>query len=588
MEIKRVFDLLQHQLEQFPQTDALAYKQHGSWIKYSTQDIIEIVDSVSHGLLKMGIKNNDKIAIISQNRPEWNFIDLGVQQIGAITVPIYPTITIEDYEYIFRDAGVRLIFVEGEELEQKASEASRNLPEVEKIYTFDEIPGVAHWSEVKQLGLNGDIQQLNDLRQQVRSSDLLTLIYTSGTTGDPKGVMLTHDNIISNAKAVSKISTLDGPNCRSLSFLPLCHIFERTAIYYYLLDGISVYYAESLDTIAQNLQEIAPDTFTTVPRLLEKVYEKIISKGYELSGIKKNLFFWALNLGLKYDPNKKFGGWYRFQLNLANKIIFKKWREALGGNIKFITSGAAALQPRLCQVFWAAEIKVLEAYGLTETSPGISFSTLEEMRVGCVGVLLDKVQVKIANDGEILVKGPNVMKGYFNKAELTKQAIDDEGWFHTGDIGQFIEGKFLKITDRKKEIFKTSGGKYIAPQVIENVFKESNLIEQIMVTGEGEKFPSALIVPNFDRLKEWCLHKGISYTTDDQIVEEEFILEKFETEISKYNQSFAQYEKIKKFQLLSDSWDITSGELTPTMKLKRKVIKEKYLSIIKGFYINNE
>ena len=582
-EIKRLFDILQFQAENQPIDDALASKVNGEWVKYSSKDLQNIANKVSLGLMRMGIGKDDKVAIISNNRPEWNFIDFGLQQIGAVSVPMYPTITVQDFEFIFNDSGVKLVFVADYDLYRKAKIAAREAPGVKDIYTFDLIDGAKHWSEVKKNGEGGDMQKLQALKNQVTYEDLVTLIYTSGTTGLPKGVMLSHGNIISNTIAVSNISPLKRKNYRALSFLPICHIFERTGVYYYIYDSVSIYYAESLDAIGDNLREIRPHTFTTVPRLLEKIYDKILAKAYELKGIKRRLFFWALNLGLRYDPNESFGWWYDFQLNLANKIIFNKWREALGGNIMYITSGAAALQPRLARVFWAAGIKVLEAYGATETSPGVSFSRIDDLRIGCVGPLLENIQVKIAEDGEILVKGPNVMKGYYKRPDLTAQAIVD-GWYHTGDVGEMVENKYLKITDRKKEIFKTSGGKYIAPQVLENKFKESVIIEQIMVVGEGEKFPGALIVPNFEGLKEWCQIRNIQYTSNEEMLDHEMIIEKFQMEVDLHNAHFAQYEKVKKFELIHTSWSLETGELTPTMKLKRRVILEKYQELVEYIY----
>lgn len=581
--IKRLFDILQFQAENQPIDDALASKVNGEWVKYSSKDLQNIANKVSLGLMRMGIGKDDKVAIISNNRPEWNFIDFGLQQIGAVSVPMYPTITVQDFEFIFNDSGVKLVFVADYDLYRKAKIAAREAPGVKDIYTFDLIDGAKHWSEVKKNGEGGDMQKLQALKNQVTYEDLVTLIYTSGTTGVPKGVMLSHGNIISNTIAVSNISPLKGKNYRALSFLPICHIFERTGVYYYIYDSVSIYYAESLDAIGDNLREIRPHTFTTVPRLLEKIYDKILAKAYELKGIKKRLFFWALNLGLRYDPNESFGWWYDFQLKLANKIIFNKWREALGGNIMYITSGAAALQPRLARVFWAADIKVLEAYGATETSPGVSFSRIDDLRIGCVGPLLEKIQVKIAKDGEILVKGPNVMKGYYKRPDLTAQAIVD-GWYHTGDVGEMVENKYLKITDRKKEIFKTSGGKYIAPQVLENKFKESVIIEQIMIVGEGEKFPGALIVPNFEGIKEWCQIRNIQYTSNEEMLDHEMIIEKFQMEVDLHNAHFAQYEKVKKFELIHTSWSLETGELTPTMKLKRRVILEKYQELVEYIY----
>ena len=583
--ITRVFDLLPNCVLPVNKNDSFANKVKGEWKKYSAVELIETVNKVSLGLMKLGVKKDDKIAIISPNRPEWNFIELGIQQLGAVSVPMYPTITVEDYKYIFSDAEVKFIFVAGKELLEKVLEATQTLEGIEGIYTFDKIIGAKHWSEVTDLANGENIAQLEPLKAAVEPDDLLTLIYTSGTTGQPKGVMLTHHNIVSNVDGIVEAKSLPLlSDERALSFLPLCHIYERIDVYVYMYYGVSVYYAESMETIADNLKEVKPHVFATVPRILEKVYDKIVAKGYELTGIKKQLFFWALNLGLKYDPMKPMGWWYDIQLKIARKLIFSKWQEALGGNIKLIASGSAALQPRLSRVFWAAGIPIAEGYGLTETSPVISSSILSDFRVGCVGTVLPNVELKIAEDGEICVKGPSIMKGYYKKPQATAEAIDSEGWFHTGDIGELSEGKYLKITDRKKEIFKTSGGKYVAPQLVENKLKESVLIEQAIVVGEGQKFPSALLIPNFNALKEWCSRNGIDYTDDTQIINNQKVKDKFDQEVSNLMKNIAQYERVKKVELLPTLFTIESGELTPTLKLKRKIIHGKYKELIEGMY----
>ena len=583
----RLFDFLKNQLETNPLEDAVCYKMDGSWRKYSTAEVVEIVNNLSKGFLKLGIEKNNKVGIVSANRPEWNFIDLALQQIGAVSVPMYPTITPKDYKYIFQDSELKYVFAGDKELVDKVNTASEGLSFFQGVFSFDELDGTDHWTKVVNMGKENpvDLQMYMD---QVEGSDLVTLIYTSGTTGNPKGVMLTHHNILTNAIAVSDNLPKDQGIHKSLSFLPLCHIFERTCFYFYTLRGISIYYAESLEMIGENLKEVKPDMFTTVPRLLEKIYDKIVAKGLELSGIKKSLFFWALNLGHKFDLQKNQGAWYNFQLKLANKIIFSKWREAVGGNIKLIASGGAALQPRLATIFWSAQIPVLEAYGLTETSPGISFNRFnkEDIRIGTVGPALPGVTIKIAEDGEVLVKGPNVMQGYYNQPEKTAEVIDEEGWFHTGDIGEMVEGRFLKITDRKKEMFKTSGGKYVAPQLIENKLKESVLIEQAMVIGDGRKFPAALIIPNFEALREYCKHKEIAYTTDAEMIKNEQIIDKFDREISSANNNFAQWEQIKKIQLIGRLWTVEEGELTAKLSLKRKVIKEHFEKEIESIYSN--
>lgn len=581
----RIFELLPQYVAKFNSSDALAAKENGEWKRHSATEFIETANQLSLGLLNLGIGKDDKVAIISPNRPEWNFVDFGIQQLGAVSVPMYPTITIEDYRYIFNDAGVKVIFVGTQELYEKAQEASKDLKGLIGIYTFDNVPGIAHWSEVLKLAEGEDVAQLEPYKAAVTTNDLLTLIYTSGTTGIPKGVMLTHQNIVSNIEGVMDFVPVNEDE-KALSFLPLCHIYERTTLYIYMRRGVSIYYAESMDTIAENLREIKPTVFTTVPRLLEKVYDKIVSKGHELTGIKRSLFFWALELGLKYDPTRPMGWWYDQKLKIARKLIFSKWQEALGGNIRIVCSGSAALQPRLSRIFWAAGIPICEGYGLTETSPVVSTSMVEpiDFRIGCVGTVIPGVHVKIADDGEILVKGPNVMKGYYNKPEATAEAIDKDGWFHTGDIGELVEGKYLKITDRKKEIFKTSGGKYIAPQLIENRLKESMFVEQAIVVGEGQKFPSCLLVPNFDELKKYCATNGIAFTSNAEIITQPKVLEKFQLELDLINEKLAQYERIKKFCLLPQLFSIDGGELTPTLKLKRKNIHAKYQNQIEEMY----
>ncbi|MDN3203953.1 AMP-dependent synthetase/ligase [Algoriphagus sediminis] len=580
MEVKRLFDLIPYQISTYDKDVCLAKKENGQWKTFSSRDLKRIVDNLSLAFLSGGIKSKDKVAIISNNCPEWNFVDLALQQIGAVSVPMYPTITSEDYDYIFNHAEVKMIFVGDQEIYDKASKVAGD----RRILSFEKLEGVDFWEDFLKTGEGGDLQELENSKNAVQESDLFTIIYTSGTTGRPKGVMLKHSNVMSNMVAIEKIWTIPPGTSRVISFLPLCHIYERAASFAYLFAGYSVYYAESLETLGENIKEVKPHMFNTVPRLLEKIYDKIVAKGYELTGIKKKLFFWALELGHKYDPNVDLGGWYNWQLKMANKIIFSKWREALGGEIQQINSGASALQPRLLRVFWAAEIKICEGYGLTETSPVITASicTHEDMRIGYVGKVIEGVEVKIAEDGEILAKGPNIMMGYYKEPEMTAEVIKD-GWFHTGDIG-VLDGEYLKITDRKKEMFKTSGGKYIAPQVMENKFKESALIEQLMVVGENRKFPSAIIVPSFEGLRDYCKHKGIAYSNDSEMIEKPEILEKFQREIDGLNKYFGKWEQIKKFKLLPNVWQVDSGELTPTMKLKRKVIKEKYQKEIEDLY----
>lgn len=580
MQLTRLFDLIPYQISKYNKEVAFSRKENGTWKTYSSTEVKKIIDNLSLAFLSQGIEEGNKVAIISENRPEWNFIDLALQQIGAISVPMYPTITSEDYSYIFDHAEVKMIFVGDQTIFDKAIQVAGD----RKIYSFDHLEGVEHWSNLADKGESGDLAKLEESKSKVKPEDLFTIIYTSGTTGRPKGVMLTHANVLSNLISVSHIMSPPPGVSKVLSFLPLCHIFERTASFCFIYLGYSVYYAENMDKIGENLKEVQPHVFNTVPRLLEKVYDKIVAKGYELTGVKKKLFFWALDLGLKYDPSTDMGAWYDFQLKLANKLIFSKWREALGGNIMQINSGASALQPRLARVFWAAGIRVCEGYGLTETSPVVTASvgTKEEIRIGYVGKIVKDVQVKIAEDGEILVKGPNVMQGYYKEPEMTAEVLKN-GWFHTGDIG-VLEGNYLKITDRKKEMFKTSGGKYIAPQVMENKFKESLLIEQLIVVGDGRNYPAALIVPSFDGLREYCKRKDIPYTSDEEMVNKPEIKEKYQAEVDSYNKYFGKWEQIKRFKLLEKPWGIDSGELTPTMKLKRKVITQKYKQQIEEIY----
>jgi long-chain acyl-CoA synthetase len=580
MELTRLFDLIPYQIQKFNKEIAFSRKEEGVWKTYSSKEVQDIIDELSLGFLAQGIQAGDKVAIISENRPEWNFIDLACQQIGVISVPMYPTITVADYAYIFDHAEVKVIFAGDKTIFDKAFQAGNG----RKIYTFDRLPEVAHWTEVQAAGKPGDRASLANHKANVKPEDLFTIIYTSGTTGRPKGVMLNHANVLSNLMSVSHIMSPPVGTSKVLSFLPLCHIFERTASFCFVYMGYSIYYAENMETIGDNLKEVQPHLFNTVPRLLEKVYDKIVAKGYELTGVKKKLFFWALELGLRNDPAADMGGWYDFQLKIANKLIFSKWREALGGNIQQINSGASALQPRLARVFWAAGIRVCEGYGLTETSPVVtaSIGTKEEIRIGYVGKIVKDVEVKIAEDGEILVKGPNIMQGYYKEPEMTADVIKD-GWFHTGDIG-VLDGRYLKITDRKKEMFKTSGGKYIAPQAMENKFKESPLIEQLIVVGADRNYPAALIVPSFDGLKEFCKRSDIAYTTDAEMIQNEQVQEKYLSEVAKFNELFGNWEQIKRFELLDAPWGIETGELTPTMKLKRKVIMEKYADRVEALY----
>ncbi len=576
MEIKRVFDLLKHYQQNNPRPDALVTKVNGQWKNYSTNDFVDYVDHLSYGLANIGINKDDKIAIISNNRPEWNFADYASQQCGAISVPVYPTISLHDLIFILNDAQVKLVFVSSADLYQKVAEAAKQAPSVKFIYSFNQIESVAHWTELYENGKKSPAKEkIETIKSQIDGNDLLTILYTSGTTGTPKGVMLSHNNLLSNSFASQYLCPFQ-KEWKALSFLPLNHVYERMLNTLYIYLGLGIYYAESLETIGDNLKEVKPQVFATVPRLLEKVYDKIVAKGHEQTGIKKTLFFWALDLGLKYELNGANGWWYEMQLAIANKLVFSKWREALGGNVTAAVSGGAALQPRLARVFNAAKIVVLEGYGLTETSPVVAVNSFKPNGImfGTVGEVIDGVTVKIAEDGEILVKGPNVMLGYYNRPDATAEVIDTEGWFHTGDIGKFIDNRYLKITDRKKEIFKTSGGKYIAPIMIENKLKESPYIEQALVVGENQKFAAALIVPAFAAIKDYCSKQQIAYNTHDDLINNKAINDLIKAAVEEANQTLAPYETIKKVILMNREWTIENGEMTPKLSLKRKVIIE--------------
>jgi long-chain acyl-CoA synthetase len=595
MEPKRLFDCIRYQLENFPKEDMFAAKEEGGiWRKYSTAEIAGTVDKLSTGLIHLGIGPNDmsvegrdKIAILSNNRPEWMILDFAVQQIGAVLTPIYPTINPNELEFVLNDAAVKLVFVSDRALFEKVQSIRGSVPTVKAVYAFDNIQEALNWKDILNRGTAEDEATLNRIRDSIKYEDLCTILYTSGTTGFPKGVMLSHKNILSNVMASEEVfEKIGGKSDRALSFLPLNHIFERMVTYIYLFGGCSIYYAESLDKIGDNLREVKPTVFTTVPRLLEKVYERIIGKGQELTGIKRKLFFWAVDIGSSYDSNKNHGAWYNFQLGLANKLIFKKWREGLGGNVKAIVTGAAACQVKLLRVFTAAKIVIMEGYGLTETSPVISVNRYEVdgRRFGTVGPVISGVTVKLAEDGEICCKGDNVMMGYYKHPDQTAEAIDKEGWFHTGDIGVWVDNRFLKITDRKKEIFKTSGGKYVAPQPIENKMKESPFIEQMMVVGAERKFAGALIIPSFSALRVWGELNGIHTENPKELIRNPRVIELYKNIVEEYNQLFNHVEQIKKFELLEKEWNIEGGELTPKLSLKRKVIMEKYRDAIERIY----
>jgi long-chain acyl-CoA synthetase len=589
---KRLFDCITLQLEKKPLTDMLAGKAAGQWKTISTAEVAETVNRLSAGLLAleigpndMTVERRDKVAILSKNRPEWIMLDLAVQQIGALLTPIYPTINVNELEFVLNDAQVKIVFANDEDTFHKVMSIKNRVPSLQEVFTFEHVANARHWKEVTSAATAELIARIKPISDNIKYEDVATIIYTSGTTGTPKGVMLSHRNILSNVIASSPCFP-PGENMRSLSFLPLNHIFERMVTYLYLFNNISIYYAESLETIGDNLKEVKPDMFTTVPRLLEKVYDKIMQKGNELAGVKKKLFFWAHSLAEKFEINKNRGAWYNFQLGLANKIIFSKWREALGGNIRCIVTGGAACQVRLIRIFTAARIPIMEGYGLTETSPVISVNRYEESgrMFGTVGPLIDGVEVKIAEDGEILTRGPNNMMGYYKRPDLTAEVLTTDGWFHTGDIGTMVENRFLKITDRKKELFKTSGGKYVAPLPIENKLKESPFIEQVMLIGAERKFVGALIVPSFPNLKDWCRKTGIAHSSNEELIRNPKIIEMFKDLVESFNKYFNHVEQIKKFELLPNEWSVDTGEMTPKLSLKRKVIMEKYRDAIERIY----
>ncbi|MDF4202651.1 long-chain fatty acid--CoA ligase [Maribacter sp. SA7] len=585
--VTRLFDFPYYQLEKHSLKESLVSKTNGEWIKTSTQEYIDKANAISRGLLRLGVKPNDKIAVISlTNRTEWNIMDIGILQLGAQNVPIYPTISEDDYAYVLNHSEAKFCFVSCNEVHEKVTAIKDQVKSLENVFSFDELSNCDNWEKVIELGTDTSNQdEVEKLMNAVTPNDLATLIYTSGTTGRPKGVMLSHNNLVTNAIESSKRFPIDDGKTKALSFLPLCHVYERMLIYLYQYRGVSIYYAESLDKISDNLKETSPHVMTAVPRLLEKVYDKIYAKGTELTGIKKKLFFWAVDLGLKYEPYGQNGWWYEKKLSIARKLIFSKWKEGLGGNLGLIASGSAALQPRLSRIFNAAEFGLMEGYGLSETSPVISVNDMREggFKIGTVGKPIGQTEVKIASDGEICIKGPQVMLGYYKDEEKTKEVIVD-GYFLTGDIGELDSEGFLKITDRKKEMFKTSGGKYVAPQLLENRFKQSRFIEQIMVVGEGEKMPAALIQPDFEFLKDWAALHNISVTDNANLITNEKVLERYQQEINEANEKFAKWEKVKQFRLTPDIWSMEGGHLTPTMKLKRKIIKEKYMTLYNDIY----
>ncbi len=584
--ITRLFDFPYHQLETYNLEKAFSIKKDGVWESVSTQEYINQANTISRGLLRLGVKANDKIAIISTtNRTEWNICDIGILQTGAQNVPIYPTISKEDYEYILNDSGATYCFVSDEGILEKINQIKENT-QLKEIYTFEDVAGEKSWLDVFALGEDtSNADELQARKDAVVSEDLATLIYTSGTTGKPKGVMLSHGNIVSNTLAAKNRVPLNYGHSTALSFLPVCHIFERMILYLYQYCGVSIYFAESLEKLSENAQEVQPNVMTAVPRLYEKIYDKIYAKGAALTGVKKKLFFWAVALGFKYKPYRENGWWYETQLKLARKLIFSKWQAALGGKLDLMVSGSAALQPRLTRIFTAAGMPIMEGYGLTETSPVATVNDMRNggFRVGTVGKPIEDVEIKIAADGEILIKGPNVMQGYYNNPEKTAEVLKN-GFFHSGDTGELDADGFLKITGRKKEMFKTSGGKYVVPPLLEGELKQSRFIEQVMVVGENEKMPAALIQPAFAFVREWALRHNLSLGPNEDLITNKRVLARIEEEVTACNKKFGKWEQIKKFELTPDEWSIDGGHLTPTMKMKRKIIKEIYTSLYERIY----
>lgn len=578
MEVTRLFDILQHFSENHKGAVALCGKENGIWTPYTIENYIEKVNAISSGLLQLGVKKGDRIASISNNRPEWNFLDMAILQIGAVHVSIYPTISENDYKFILENAGVKLVFVSGWDLLRKITNVLAEYPELnDNVYTFRNLRGYKHLNQIIELGeANLDTKLLDEIKASVQPDDTATLIYTSGTTGVPKGAMLSHSNILYNMKAILPIVPMRD-DTKVLSYLPLCHVYERMMIYAWQYLGIPVYYAESLGTIAADLKDIHPTIFTTVPRLLEKFYDRIIVAGRKLKKPAKRMFFWADKVASEYKiDNQSFI--YRAELAVARKMVLRKWKAELGGNLDVIVSGGAPIQPQISRIFWAAEMPVLNGYGLTETSPVIAVNNFFKngAKFGTCGPILPGIEVKISDDGEILTRGHCLMKGYYNAPELTAEVIDADGWFHTGDIGNIDADGCLTITGRKKEMFKTAFGKYVVPALIETRFMSESIIDNIMVVGENRKFAAALIVPNFIDLRGWCAKKGIPYTTNEEMVNNNDVIAKFKRVVNKYNASLGETEKIKKFHLVPYEWSVQTGELTPTLKLKRKFISEKF------------
>ncbi len=588
--ISRTFDLLERYKKNFLKEDVFVAKQNGKWTKYSTQQYIDYSHFISSGLLELGFKKGDKIITITKNCPEWNFMDMGMAMIGVVHVPVFSNLNETEYKYIFEHSDAKMLIVADKKFYNMLQPTANETDNIKKIYTFEKVENAPFWKEIKNLGekyFSKNLPKIEKIKESILPNDFASLIYTSGTTGQAKGVMLSHKNMVHNAVEASKVFNLK-PSQKYLSVLPLCHVGGRMGNYQTQYSGCSIYYAENMGAIAKNMKEIKPDGFDVVPRILEKIYDTVISKGRKLEGFKKKIFFWAVKLGLKYNPHKENGFIYEMKIKIADKLIFSKWREALGGNVKIAGCGGASLQTRFERIFWAAGIKIVNMYGLTETSPIITINrtTKENVKLGTVGKLIDGVKIKIAEDGEILCKGNNVMLGYYKNPKLTKSVFNEDGWFKTGDIGEISKGGFLKVTDRKKAIFKLSNGKYIAPQVIENKFKESLYIEQIMVTGESEKFASALISPNFQLIKDWCAINSIRYENNKEMIELPQVYSIINKEINKLNKDLNKTEKILRFKLVCEEWTPETGELSPTLKLKRKFIDNKYKELLQEVYVN--
>lgn len=593
MEIKRTFDLLTNLKHNIQKDDILCAKRNKEWVKFSVKEYSEQARLFSYGLLEKGFQKGDKIATVTNNRPEWNFVDMGMAMIGVVHVPIYPTISDEEYKYILEHSDARMLIVSDTTLYNRLKEVTAQIDSIKEIYTFNDIEGAQNWSEITMLGEKHRINwkdKFKEIRNSISDEELVSIIYTSGTTGNPKGVMLSHKNFMSNMKDAYPLFPLS-PKDNILSFLPLCHVYERMINYLYQYNGCSIYYAENLGTIAQNLAEIKASAFVTVPRVIERIYDKLVAKGNDLSGISKILFFWAMHLGERYRANGRNYPLYALKLKIARKLIFSKWQKAFGGNLRFVVSGGAALQPRLSRLFFAAGIPLMEGYGLTETAPVIAANFIAKpgnLKIGSVGPVFNSVEVKFDDDGEILAKGPNVMMGYYKDQKTTDEVIDSEGWFHTGDIGTLLNDKFLKITDRKKEMFKLSSGKYIAPQAIENLLKESDFIEQAIIVGESEKYAGCIIAPNFEFLHMWAHEHKVHFRDNKELIFTDEVMAIFRKEVHRFNKQLGAHEQIKKFRLVCDNWSAATGELSPTLKLRRRVIYRKYADVLRDMYDYHE